>query len=469
MNVSAITSTSVQRYLPWILILGHIGLRALVSGESLFLDLFLYSLIPLTIVVSLLYSLGDFSQIARRSLAVAIALWGSGSFLSTYGEFFSSPNFNANLPNALYVLFYPFAVVGAISAFQSTRKLNSLETLDASIIAIGLSAIGAAFFIEPLLPRFSREVSAELFAIIFPIADITWLAIVAALILMNTFSWRNICLLIGIVVFSLTDFLFLSLTLNNEYSVGRLADDGWLVGLALLSESFWLRGRTQRRSESLHPVFIALSVMVSATLLAVTSLRPGYLPDFIVIPTIATLILAFVRMTIALKQARAIGEERLLARTDELTGLPNRRKFLAELTALSHDPKKEGALLLMDLDGFKPVNDEFGHEIGDQLLRQVSLRFSRALPNGALLARLGGDEFGALILGDYETTLEVALALKATLTYPFSIAQHQINVGVSVGHVSNDGGLDLLRRADLAMYQAKRERVGIWAEPARRT
>ncbi|MBC7463456.1 MAG: GGDEF domain-containing protein [Actinobacteria bacterium] len=281
-------------------------------------------------------------------------------------------------------------------------------------------------------------------------------------------SWRNFCILLGILAFTLSDFLFLSLTLHNQYSIGQLSDDVWLIGLGLLSESFWMRGNKRRRSDSLHPVFIALSVMASATLLAITSLRPGYLPDFIVIPTIATLGLAFVRMTIALKQARAIGEERILARTDELTGLANRRKFLAELNALSADPKRQGALLLLDLDGFKPINDQFGHEVGDQLLRQVSRRFSRALPAGALLARLGGDEFGALILGDYETTLESALALKATLTYPFSIAEHEIRVGVSVGHVGNDGGLDLLRRADLAMYQAKREKIGIWSEPARR-
>jgi diguanylate cyclase (GGDEF)-like protein len=149
-----------------------------------------------------------------------------------------------------------------------------------------------------------------------------------------------------------------------------------------------------------------------------------------------------------------------------LTGLPNRRRFIAELSALSADPRKQGALLLLDLDGFKPINDQYGHDVGDQLLQQVSIRFQRALPHGSLLARLGGDEFGALIFGDFDSTLEVALALKATLSYPFSLLGREIMVGVSVGHVGNDGGADLLRRADNAMYQAKRERVGVWSEPA---
>jgi diguanylate cyclase (GGDEF)-like protein len=204
-------------------------------------------------------------------------------------------------------------------------------------------------------------------------------------------------------------------------------------------------------------------VLLSATLLAITSLRPGYLPNFILIPTIATLLLAFIRMTIALRQSRFIGEERLLARTDELTGLPNRRKFITELDELMK--AKDGALLLLDLDEFKPINDLYGHEVGDQLLKQVSTRFTRALPQGSLLARLGGDEFGAIVHGNYEATLEVAHALRATLSYPFSISGREIHVGVSVGHVGNDGTESLLRRADNAMYQAKHEGSGVWSEP----
>jgi diguanylate cyclase (GGDEF)-like protein len=118
----------------------------------------------------------------------------------------------------------------------------------------------------------------------------------------------------------------------------------------------------------------------------------------------------------------------------------------------------------MDLDGFKPINDHHGHEIGDDLLREVTKRFSRAIPHGSILARLGGDEFGAIVHGEQESTLEVALALRATLSYPFSIAEREIMIDVSIGHVMNDGSSNLLRRADLAMYQAKRERVGVWSE-----
>ena len=163
-------------------------------------------------------------------------------------------------------------------------------------------------------------------------------------------------------------------------------------------------------------------------------------------------------MTLALKAARNIGYERILARTDDLTSLPNRRTLISEIESFV---SKDGSLLLLDLDGFKPVNDEHGHATGDKVLQQVALRFNRALPHGALLARLGGDEFGVLYEGSYESAMDLALALRATLSYPFLIDNEQIQIGVSIGVAANNGTQDLLRRADEAMYRAKREGLGV--------
>jgi diguanylate cyclase (GGDEF)-like protein len=158
-------------------------------------------------------------------------------------------------------------------------------------------------------------------------------------------------------------------------------------------------------------------------------------------------------MTLVIRHANNLGEEKILARTDELTGLPNRRRLIAELSTFEG---VEGALLLLDLDGFKPVNDRYGHEMGDRILRQVAQRFSRSLPSGAILARLGGDEFGILVSGNEDATLELASALKATLSYPFVLDGNTISISVSIGHVRNDGAGDLLQRADMAMYEVKK-------------
>lgn len=446
-----------------ILLAVHFLAKLLFPQPQLFLDLLLYNLIALLAGLSIGLSPKFNDRRGKFAVLSATLLWAGGAMLSSYNEFYPDPHIGTYVVNACYLLFYPLAFIGLTHALRARRKLGSVEILDATILGIGLSALGTAFFISPILPKFDGDALKTFFAVLFPVADLVLVALVLSLVVISPLTRRNFLVCLGVVIYAASDFLFLWLTVHRQYSLGSLSDDGWLLGLVLISEGFWHHGSDEDSSESIHPIFIALSVMLSATLLAITSLRPGYLPNFILIPTIATLLLAFIRMTIALRQSRTIGEERLLARTDELTGLPNRRRFIAELEELTN--AADGALLLLDLDGFKPINDQFGHEVGDQLLKQVSTRFMRALPQDSLLARLGGDEFGAIVRGEYEATFEVALALRATLSYPFSISGREIHVGVSVGHVANDGRPDLLRRADNAMYQAKREGSGVWSEP----
>ncbi|MBI3429472.1 MAG: GGDEF domain-containing protein [Actinobacteria bacterium] len=436
------------------------------SDSNLFVDLVLFHAISLLAAFSIFSSPRFNDQVAQLSVGGAILFWSAGSILTTYNEFFSAPAINPLIANIFYLLFYPCAFIGIPRTLRARGKLGSLEILDATILGLGLSAIGAAFLIEPVLP-FSRESPSQTFiSILFPIADLVLVALVLALTLISPLTLRSALVTFGIVIFLISDFLFLWLSVNHRYSLGTISDDLWLLGIVILAQGLRFRGSEQTLSGTIHPLFVALSVMMSATLLAITSLRPGYFPNFILIPTITTLLLAFARMLIALRQARSIGEERVLARTDDLTSLPNRRRFIAELGAITESSEIEVALLLLDLDGFKPINDLYGHEVGDQLLKQVSLRFTRVLPQGALLARLGGDEFGAIVRGDFATTFELAHALRATLSYPFSIAGREIHVGVSVGHVGNDGAPDLLRRADKAMYEAKRQGVGVWSESA---
>jgi len=175
-------------------------------------------------------------------------------------------------------------------------------------------------------------------------------------------------------------------------------------------------------------------------------------------PALATLFVSFLRMALALKQSERSFAAESLAKIDDLTGLPNRRRFINEV-----DSYQDGSILLMDLDGFKPVNDSYGHATGDEILKQVANRFLKAIPSDALLARLGGDEFAVLTRGDYEEAMELALALRATLSYPFNINGDAIRVDVSIGCVANDGKSDLMSRADTAMYKAKQAQVGVWA------
>lgn len=168
------------------------------------------------------------------------------------------------------------------------------------------------------------------------------------------------------------------------------------------------------------------------------------------------------------------------AEHDPLTDLPNRalftrrvRQALTGRRAGDHST----AVLFIDLDGFKAVNDTIGHQAGDELLVEAAHRLQDAVRAGDTAARLGGDEFAALILGDgsrdrsareYQVH-EIAERLRSTLSQPYRIAGSEVRVAASIGVAFADPGItpsDLMRNADLAMYRAKaggKDRVELYA------
>ncbi|MHA7775324.1 bifunctional diguanylate cyclase/phosphodiesterase [Roseibium sp. M-1] len=155
-----------------------------------------------------------------------------------------------------------------------------------------------------------------------------------------------------------------------------------------------------------------------------------------------------------------------LARHDLLTQLPNRIEFRDQMDTLLNRQQVEGgefAILCLDLDEFKTVNDSLGHPIGDELLRQVSDRLRDLIDERDLVVRLGGDEFAILTglpsrLKDVE---ELAQSVIWELSKPFQIADHEIVIGVSIGIAvaRGDGtaGDELFKQADLALYRAKED------------
>ena len=395
---------------------------------------------------------------AQPLTAVAIGSWSLGSVTATASSYLEFSALLGNISDALYLLFYPLALLGLQLLISIQQRLTILELVDASIVGLGLSTLGAAFALQPVIPHFDGDLNQSFLAIIYPVADLVLLCFILATVVMQGFSARGLLLSIGICIYAATDFFFLWQNLNLNYVFGSLVDYGWLLAFMMISESAWQPSSEKSTKNGINPILITISVFLSATLLALLAIAPDNFPHFILIPAIGTLALAFVRMSIALNQARSIGHERVLARTDDLTTLPNRRRLISEIPSFA---VRRGSLLLLDLDGFKPVNDTYGHEVGDKVLQQVAQRFSRALPNNALLARLGGDEFGILVDGSNESVMEIALALRGTLSYPFLIDGHEVSIGVSIGIADNDGAADLLQRADNAMYAAKRQALGV--------
>jgi len=153
---------------------------------------------------------------------------------------------------------------------------------------------------------------------------------------------------------------------------------------------------------------------------------------------------------------------------DALTGLPNRALLLDRLAqALLAGARGRAplALLLLDLDGFKEVNDTFGHHIGDALLRQVGLLLQGALRASDTVARLGGDEFAVLLLNDdrsgaEEAARKIGAALAAPVVVDGQALYVDASIGVALYPAHGDDDATLLRHADVAMYAAKRARRG---------
>jgi diguanylate cyclase (GGDEF)-like protein/PAS domain S-box-containing protein len=164
---------------------------------------------------------------------------------------------------------------------------------------------------------------------------------------------------------------------------------------------------------------------------------------------------------------RRRAEEQLLhdAFHDSLTGLPNRALFLDHLNlAVNHSRRRRGSLfavLFIDLDRFKVINDSLGHMVGDELLVAIARRLEICLRDGDTIARLGGDEFTILLDGitDYGDAQRVAERIQEVLEQPFSLAGRELFVTASVGIKYSGGGdeqpEELLRDADTAMYCAK--------------
>jgi diguanylate cyclase (GGDEF)-like protein len=157
-----------------------------------------------------------------------------------------------------------------------------------------------------------------------------------------------------------------------------------------------------------------------------------------------------------------------MAEYDALTDLPNRNLFQRTLTEALNDSAKmhELALFCLDLDGFKGVNDMFGHPDGDKLLVQVARRLERCVGDKAMVARLGGDEFAILQCGRQQPNGANALALIVTeaLNAPYDLGGNQAVVGASIGIAISPGDAttpdELLKCADMALYGAKRDGRG---------
>src|SRR4051794_22841233 len=256
------------------------------------------------------------------------------------------------------------------------------------------------------------------------------------------------------------------LSLAFAFALAGVAALGELPVLAIVPfvAAAWLREPPAPPAQEFSPIVLAALLAYAST--ALTLLVVG---QFVSLPPVAAT-LATVTVLTGMARAGLTVVDRLRAShrqavTDDLTGLGNRRHLLGRLEQAIRDSEGDIALLLIDLDGFKELNDTLGHHAGDQVLRQIGPRLAGAVREHDTMARLGGDEF-ALVLapGDEAAASTAGLRIRAALERSFEVAGIAVHIDASVGialfpeHARD--GIGLLQRADVAMYEAKRARTG---------
>ena len=408
-------------------------------------------------------------QPARRIqlliLAGGVASWAAGSATLSASQAVSAVTFPAP-GEALYLASY-VGIAGFLLLDVRRRELPTATVwLEAAVVCCASACLAAFVVLTPLSGTFPRGGLVLLLAVLYPLLDLILATVVLAQVLLRRRerSVRSATLAIGFLALAAADSSFILSLARDDYTSSVALDLMWGVSFALIVGGACAR-TARTTSQPVDQQSTGVLLAASGVALAVLVLHPGGVIGWCVTaPATVTLVCAGARMLLALREARGAAEALRLSLTDELTNLPNRRALLAATDQRLAAGAPLG-LMLLDLDGFKDVNDSLGHGAGDEVLVTMARRMRSVLDADVLVARLGGDEFSVLVPGGDELALlETAQLLRAALQEPLRVETLELSLDASVGITVRDeadsSATELLRRADIAMYQAKQSGAG---------
>ena len=399
------------------------------------------------------------------ALGAGLLAWALGDVIYTLE---GSPS-GVSAADALYLAFYPLAYVALMLLVRShVGRFQANIGLDGAIAGLGAAAVCAAFAFDTILSAIGGSAATVAINLAYPIGDLILLALaVGAIVVVPGLPARLLVFAGGCTLMAVGDTVYLLQSSANSYQAGTLLDLTWPLAMLVMSMSVWMANRNPVRSATAERaprlVIAAIAAVGSVVILMLGNIE--HVSGLALGLATATLIAAAVRLAMSLRELRGMTEARRHeAVTDELTGLANRRAMhdqLARAFAALHVGDVECvAVLLIDLDHFKEVNDSFGHQTGDALLKQIGPRIHQVIRPTDLVARLGGDEFAVILTGaDTHFATNVAERITTVLTEPIAVGTASLHVGASIGvavaPLHADTATELIRCADVAMYRAK--------------
>ncbi len=431
-------------------------------------------------------------------VTIACGFWAIGQAYWSWNELILGAQVPEVSPADLF--FLSFTALMAIAVWPSNgRHTDRLRTtLDAVIIGLSLFTIGWVTAIDALAA--SAGGTTDLLGLIinfaYPCGDI----VVLTMVLLSA-SYRPdrrsslAAVAIGMALIAVSDGFYAYMSAGDNFESGSMSTLGWILGFGLIGcaglaaegdravtsrfpavpaqshdEESALKERAQRAS-ALPYVPLAMALVV------VAADRANNGADRVAsIALITTFVAVLARQYLTIRDNQALTrhlenrEQELQRRAfaDQLTGLPNRALFIDRVTHALEQHRRSLrplALLFIDLDDFKAVNDTLGHPVGDELVIRVAERLRGAMRASDTVARFGGDEFAILIEGDIDSVKAGARIVDA-LRQPFNLRRDELSIGASIGiaevpAISDTPTVDeLFSRADIAMYAAKRAGKG---------
>jgi diguanylate cyclase (GGDEF)-like protein len=367
---------------------------------------------------------------------------------------------HAGVQDLFWLLAYPpwYAALVVISRHYLGGAHRSFW-LDGLLIGLASATYVSALFLGDLSGLGDTTLMVN---VAYPAADLALLGILfGTLLMIGRPSPQGVVLAVGLLFMLASDTLRVAGLVGSHTSASSSMTICWSLGLLCIASAAWARPAPGRVLpvggwwELTSPACIA--TLACGILVADHFSR---MPTGAIVLAAATFACALARLVWTLREVRSLALHRREALTDDLTGLPNRRALFRELevlTAAGERSSRRLALLQLDLDGFKELNDTLGHHAGDDLLIAISRRLEAIVPG--TLARLGGDEFAAIVPEGHDAR-KVAAAISTALHVPVDIEGVGVAVNASIGiaHFPQDAhdSRELARRADVAMYDAKR-------------